>query len=176
MSRLGPGLGLGLGLAALALLFPLAGSGCASLVDLDSVLERMEKEEVDTVLDKLTRYYPQAARVLASESFVFVLDSVVVGRRPEDEAERDLIRVFANYMLGEQTGRGFTTRVEGERAVYGEGAVILTIYRGPDGKHLLLDVLGNLTFYLPLPKAGGEPQGVEAVSFDLRAGNHERRR
>ncbi len=156
--------------AALALLV-LPAVGCASLVDVDKVLERMEKKEVDTVLAKLTRHYPQAARVLASEPFVFVLDSVVVGRRLEDEAERDLVRVFANYMLGEQTGRGFTTRVDGERAVSGEGAVILTIYRGPDGKQLLLDVLGSLTFYLPLPKAGGEPQGVEAVSFDLRAAN-----
>jgi len=159
------------GILCLGLCLCLCLCGCASLVDVNDVLKRMEKREVDTVLTKLLDRYPQAGRMIASEPFVFVLDSVVVGRRLEGAAERELIRTFASYMLGEQAGRGFVGRVEDERAIYGEGVVILTIYRGPAGERYVLDVVGSLTLYLPLAKAGGRAEGVEALSFDVRAAN-----
>ena len=161
-----------LGRVAAALLLLLAAPGCASLVPVGAVLERMDDHDIDVVIDKAVRRYEQLGHVSTVEQFVLVIDSVVIGRSLQTDAERDLVRAIASYMLGEQAGSQWVTRVDGERAVLGDGDVLLLIYRLPEPRQFALDVHGSLSLFLPLARAGTSgPGGVEALSFDLRASN-----
>src|SRR5262249_27329523 len=109
---------------ALALLAP----GCVG-----AALEGMSDHDVDVGVDKVMRPYEQVGRPPASESLVFILDSVVVGGELREEGDRALVKTIASYMLGESTGGQWATRTEEERAIFGEGQVQFVVYRGVGG-------------------------------------------
>lgn len=165
------------GTLALALVGLLAG-GCASFVPVHSVLESMDEDDVDVVIDKVLTRYPNVGRLLASETFMIVLDSAIVARPDAPWAEDDarLVGAIASYMLGEGLGRDWVARVRGERAVIGEGQVSLLVYRDADGRRYLLDAPGVFVLFLPLPvAAGGRSGAIESISFDLKVSNQSLR-
>ncbi|MHC4390705.1 MAG: hypothetical protein ACYTFT_00370 [Planctomycetota bacterium] len=149
----------------------LTATGCASLIPVGSVLEGMDADAVDTVVGKVASRYQSVARLSASEGLVIGLDSIVVGTPLKTKDERRLVSSIASYMLGETIGKQWVSRVEGELAVFGEGQVHLVVYRSVDGSQYLVDALGSITLFLPLSGGENRSDGVEALSFDLRASN-----
>jgi hypothetical protein len=149
------------------------GAGCASLIPTGTVLESMKDEDVDVVAKKVSERYPQFSRLLVSEPFVIVLDSVVVPQHGEawKDDEAKLVGTTASYMLGEEIGRDWVARVSGERAVIGEGQVFLSIYRATDGKRYLFDGVGMFDLFLPQTSTDGKTGAIESLSFDLKIAN-----
>jgi hypothetical protein len=134
------------------------------------VIRSLDKNDTDVVVSKGAGRYPQLGRLVESQGVVLELDSVIVGSKLDAPEDRRLVGTFASYMLGEAMGKDWVARVDGQRVVYGQGQVSLVVYRGESDRYLF-DLMGTIGLYLPLPSAPGRIDGVEAVSFDIRAGN-----
>jgi hypothetical protein len=158
-------------LARLALLaaVSLAG-GCTSLVPTHDVIRSLDRSDVDVVVSKAADRYVQLGRLSEGDGVVLALDSVIVGSKLDGPDDRRLIGTFASYMLGEAMGKDWVARVEDQRVVYGQGQVSFVIHRGAKDRYLM-DLLGTVSLYLPLHSAPGRIDGVEALSFDIRASN-----
>jgi hypothetical protein len=138
-------------------------------------MRSLEPGDVDLVVDKVVDRYPQVGRLISTEPFVIVLDSVIVPSpaAPWTEDDARLIGGAASYMLGEETGRDWVARVRNERAVVGEGSVVLAIHREADGRRAVLEAFGAFSLFLPVVPTAGKVGAVDAISFDIRVANQE---
>lgn len=156
--------------AALAATLAVLASGCASLLPTHDVIRSLDRTDVDVVVTKAADRYTQLGRLAESQGVVLGLDSVIVGKKLDAPEDRRLIGTFASYMLGEAMGKEWVARVEDQRVVYGQGQVAFVIHRGAQDR-FLVDLFGTISLYLPLHSAPGRIDGVEALSFDIRAAN-----
>jgi hypothetical protein len=145
-------------------------SGCASLLPTHDVIRSLDQGDLDVVVTKGADRYPQLGRLAESHGVVLGLDSVIVGQKLETADDRRLISTIASYMLGEAMGKEWVARVEDQRVVYGQGQIVLIVHRGAASR-FLVDLFGTISLYLPLRSAPGRIDGVEALSFDVRASN-----
>jgi hypothetical protein len=134
------------------------------------VIRSLDQGDIDVVVAKGADRYRQLGRLIESQGVVIGLDSVIVGSKLDTPDDRRLVSTIASYMLGEALGREWVARVEGQRVVYGQGQVVFVVHRSPQDR-LLIDLYGTIGLYLPLHSAPGRIDGVEAVSFDIRAAN-----
>jgi hypothetical protein len=138
------------------------------MIPVGTVLKSMDDEDIDVVAGKVAHRYQSLARLIQINTFSIVLDSAIIGGPFETQAEREFIRTMASYMLGEAIGNQWVARVEGERAVFGEGQALMVGYPAKEGDRYLLDAVGTFTLFIPLAGGDRRSEGVETLPFDLR--------